>query len=313
MISQSLARVIRRFFSYVLGLGISLVVGRLLGLFYGVCSRPIVTLRSIPQNWWRYAVCVDLTHAAELIPGYAAFSPSVAERVPLPDIVPVVRTFWPLTNRHLELPTWIRFLFAITMTLTLALWFLPAYLYRFSLKSTSVLLAPLAYSARRVSHGDLALRDRLDDLLVGASEQLQRWWAGLTLAVALGSIVVTALRPSWAQLFPSLDGSASPAVLSALQYLYLPTWDGVIQIKLWHIVRGANAVLLFVVYFYADKASRRLEAGVWTTKQIEYWLDSLFATQWLLSAYLWFCGLIAFWRFMHEPGFWPSVELQLLP
>ncbi len=216
-----------------------------------ILRHPLTTLSAIPGNWRRVALATDLHHPPELVPGIEksdAYSDSqfsevfhwaqAAIRKPTLGL--------PGSPRVIVIP-----LRRIVFGVLLAVWFVPALLYRWSLKSTSVVYFPLLWAAFKGRRGENTAAQRVETIATDQWERIIRWYAGFVLIflTILPAVLAAPLQPIIAR------------VQSALGVELVDFWLFTGQIKLWHLVRGFNAVITMALFLFVDKALRRIKHG----------------------------------------------------
>ena len=292
------------FFLYVL------VLIPLYCLWLRVTSTVIVLLRrsqmvfrEIPKNWRRYAVAIDVLHPPEALPGLELLPD---DHHPMSDL-----RFSDILARIFKGETWpsIDWIIAIVVsTLTCVSWFLPSFLFRFSLKSTSIVYSPFIWVVQSHVGESLTGREYIHDIQTGKLERLQRWYAWLIVVMSAASLAVTAL-PIVAVHNLYTDGGD---VLRVLLDLFIPTNGLVLTFKGWHLARLANALIVLYLFFHADRASRRIESGRWSDDQVKGRIELTRRIQMGLALYTMFCTISRLVQF----AIWeklPSVEFQFLP
>lgn len=208
-----------------------------------ILRHPLPTLGAIPGNWRRVALATDLHHAPEIVPGIEK-----AGAVSLFRFTDVFSRFRTMT-RASELPWVTRAIVSIMLGVAFVFWYLPALLYRWSLKSTTLVYFPLlwaAFKSRRV--GDTAAQ-RLETIATDQAERVVRWyaWFVLILLTIVPAVLAAPLQPIIAP------------VQSALGVDVIDFWLFTGQIELWHVVRVVNSVITVGLFLFADKALRRIK------------------------------------------------------
>lgn len=254
------------------------------------------TLCSIPGNWRRYALALDMHHPPEPLPGLELSG----NEHPL---------------RNMRLTTAVKSLANINWPLRIVcgviffpVIYLPSFLYRFSLKSTSLVYLPFVWIIHSHVGESLSGKEHLNDIETGKLERLQRWYAGLIVATSVASLAVTTL-PIVVLHNIYTDGGD---VVRVLLDLFIPTNGLVVTFKGWHLARLANAAIVLYLFFHADKASRRIASGRWTDEQVKGRIELTRHIQMALALYTMFCTLSRLVQF----AIWdklPPVEFQFFP
>lgn len=119
---------------------------RIIATLNGLLASPAATVKGIPGNWWSQVLCLDSLHPPEVLPGsidYERRQGYVSELQPFRFVLEKLR----IRLVGESLISWKRvsapIYFALLAPYLLAA--IPAYIYRFSLKGTSLLLAPMIW------------------------------------------------------------------------------------------------------------------------------------------------------------------------
>ncbi|MBZ5523693.1 MAG: hypothetical protein LAP21_15775 [Acidobacteriia bacterium] len=126
-------------------------------------------------------------------------------------------------------------------------WFLPALLYRYSLKATAIVYLPIIWILHDSLVNTATFRHKLEDILEAPIERVKRWYSGfviLFLAIA-PAVVYFTLHNWWQQLMRWLG--THPQILVLLSP-FLPTEPAGLNIKGCHLARGVNAALTIPLY-----------------------------------------------------------------
>ncbi|KAF0246452.1 MAG: hypothetical protein FD180_716 [Planctomycetota bacterium] len=243
------------------------VVATLLGAF----TSPVATLEAIPRNWYRVAMCVDALHPPELVPGLELSGIGAGFR--FRDVVPS------MTNGT----SWLqRFLAAVLVCITALAW-LPAVLYRYSLKATSIFYAPLVWVVRSATSKHLL---DLEDIAHSAPEKAKRVYSLIVIVI---TIVPILLYSWWANLVHGWESHIDPSFLRHFVFVRF-------EIDLWHVARFAGAILTLGLYFFADWAHRRSAHGSpcppGVFKEV---VRTVTLVRGLITLYVLACGLWVLW------------------
>ena len=186
---------------------------------------------------------------------------------------------------------------------------MPSFIYRLSLKATSLIYIPFLWIIQGHLGENISVRSAIRDRLEGAFERLSWWYA-------LGVIVITLLTVILQELLPAatlgwLVDKSGP-VTRVLMDIFVPTnWEKV-TFKGWHIARAANAGIYLWLFYYTDKARRRLEDSDWTESKVMQTFLNCKRVQVFLSMYTMACALSRVIKF----AIWatlPPVRFQIWP
>ena len=299
--------------SLFLGLiSVSFLLMRALATIVSVFTQsPAITLRAIPYNWRQLTWATDFFHPPEVMPGIETIEDDAPEYLLLLRSYSFTKMWTPFyaaldnsTRAH-----WIatRILVASLAIFICFLWFLPAFLFRLSVKSTSLVYWPLIYVVNK-PFSDLSPRETIADLTKGKIDFIRRIVAvlilflhGISIAMLMSSIVVL----NW------LYQSGGP-VVKVLFDIFLPT-DGLhFTMKLWHVAQIANALIVIGLWLYADIASRRIDGGHWQEGTVKRVIGLLQTIQALLTIYTVSCTLAILLRYK----LWellPPIDFQFFP
>lgn len=272
--------------------------------------RPHKAIVAVPRNWMRYCLATDISHPPEVIPG---LEQEMAEGGH-PEAVDL-RFGEFIGYSDLKYRTnWDKDLFLV-LGAVIAI-YVPAYLFRLSLKSTSIVYAPFLFIIRgytsETMSADEYIKERSEDRIV----QLQ-WWYSLLIflvtATTITSTVIASLSLHWVYTNDS-------AIFEFLRAQYLLTDGEKIVIKGWPLARLANCAIVVWLSFYASRARLRLESGRWTSEEVKNTFERWRFTQIVLSLYTITCSMIWLIRyalsirdFSWLLNWLDSIRFQLLP
>ena len=201
-------------------------------------SHPLLGLRSLPDNWRRTLLVIDVKHPPELVPGLGS-SVKIAD-------------FQGLLDDMRSGEIWERIFSAIM----LFIFFLPAMLYRWSMKSTCWFYWPLVYLLSEQKwleeHGP---KNLLSDLHDGLSERLRRLVASFVFVFMVATTFYDPLKCTIQDSY-----SNAPALF------YLMAFD-LSLLAPWQLCSVVSAFCTLVILLYGDVAYR-----AWILRQKE---DSL--------------------------------------
>jgi hypothetical protein len=194
--------------------------------------------RALPTNWSRTLFSTDCAHPPELVPGYTG-----------QDSFNFTWMYEQYRSKREFDDVW------LLNSIQIVSYFLPAYLYRLSIKSTFWLYWPLAYIANGAADETrpAVLFDRLAATPYG-------WFSALVAAVSLGAFVV--LNAHIAQLWPSLHVALQVAAVEFLFQL-----DYASQ-KPWVLLGLASSVIALVLFLWAGYLRPEFKHGAIDNKQM---------------------------------------------
>ncbi len=210
---------------------------RFLSTVVWLVRRPLYTLREVPQNWFRQAVCTDFAHAPEVVP-LEAVKGKELDLIYFTDVTEVIGSErgWPKV-------------FVVVLFLPYVLFgWLPSLIYRISFKATCVVYAPLIWVTHLTLQNPLPLKARLERITKGELEKVRRW---LSYVVIGGVIVKLALILGWVEL--KYFQSWFPSSRIADSFVMADRWPW------WQFTLFTEALLTFCVFYFADAAITRIE------------------------------------------------------
>lgn len=198
---------------------------------------PLQTLAGVPSNWFELAFCADVTRAPELVPGIHASHD---------EDLPKIEQTWEHLRR--ETVGW-RFVLAASLLPILLFGWLPAWLYRWSIKSTAIVWLPLLWAVGPVGRGsaDLLTRtnEHLSDIREGIAYRISLALSIGTIAAGLGKLVLVAEWNRWQETWTRL----APRLLDALV--------APMTVYPWQLAALLNAVIAWALFLWADGVRRR--------------------------------------------------------
>lgn len=240
--------------------------------------HPLATFGAIPGNWRRVALATDLHHPPEIVPGIEKADVDSSYRFAMVLYLLLVSAKVP----HIAFPRIPGVVIApiawIGSGIFFVIWFVPALIYRWSLKSTSFVYFPLLWAAFTSRRGQDTVAQRLETIATDQTERLVRWYAGFVLIflTILPVVLAAPLQPTIAR------------VQSALSVELFDFWLFTGRIKLWHLVRVINAVITMGLFVFADKALRRIKYGRPHSDQVVHRvIGTCLYVRGFLGVYLW--------------------------
>ena len=253
-------------------------VARLLATILTVLRHPILSLRSIPSNWFRTTFCVDVCCPLEVVPGYEAAG--IDDSLKLSMVMPQLS--FEMGGFKSEPP--VRRIAIIILLLAfggilivghLALIFIPCLIYRWSLKATCLIYSPLLWvvstTFRKIDDVTLALR-RLRE------SDLYRVTVCYSVCVVLAFSLKIFLMIQWDTFAEWWNATKLSQFLSIY---VVPA-----AVPVWQIAACVNGVLAIALFIFVGAALRRIgHTDSWPEGTIETILRSTTFVRWLLTVY----------------------------
>ena len=203
-----------------------------------VFRHPVASVTAIPANWFQIAFCMDSRRAPELIPDVDS-SNDDDEYLPL-----TFATAWGVVRDEPKL-RWK----PIPLIVFIGLWYGPSIIYRWSLKSTTLVYLPLVWAATVSRNDALSIRQRLAGIMTSEIERVTRWYSAYVL------IVRTAIPFAFAVQLQSVIHALNEFIGPEL----VDYWLFMGNVHAWHVARTVSAAITFALFFAADSALRRLD------------------------------------------------------
>ena len=230
------------------------VLFRPLAIALTAIRHPLNSIRAVPGNWARTVLATDFHHPPEILPE--------AESTRGQLLAPAYRFSTFVKGFREELPkrdlSWSA---KSAMVLVGILWFVPAALYRYSLKATAVIYLPFLWILHDSLVDASTLKYKLEDIAHSPLEQLKRWYSGCVIVFLLvvPSLIYFTINQWWQQLSDWLNRLHPPVV--ALLSAFLPTAPSGLHLEAWHVARAFNAVLTLVLLQWVYSKLRQIERG----------------------------------------------------
>lgn len=224
---------------YMLASAIVGIALRVSGTVYCAVRMPLYTLQEAPRNWFRQTLCTDFMHPPEIVP-LEIVKGNPSEYLLFTDI---------LRLRRNKSPIAILLTYIVSSPLVL-LGHLPSAIYRVSFKATSLVYAPFVWAAHATTRSNLPLKLRLERITKGELEKVRRgvsWIVISVLAAKAGLYLGLADPKTLTEKF---------ATARAAELFMVPSgWPW------WQLTLATDAVLTFILLFFADAALARLEGA----------------------------------------------------
>jgi hypothetical protein len=249
-------------------------------------QQPWVTLKTIPTNWFRITFAMDVSCPPEKIPGHSEENLSKDMRKLYEETNHVL--LWPL--RILGWPS----MFAI--------FYLPALIYRWSLKATSIIYSPLVFVAHSTFSESKDLRTKLELIKRGDLSRIRVWYGVIAIAAFLVKLVLMMNLPGFADWWNGHPVSR-----------FLAIYVAPAEIPKWQLAELGNSVLAIGSMLFARHALLRYELQhPWPEVPVKSLLGFVSALRWLLALYAIVCtGYITMNAAQHWR--WPALGEKWIP
>lgn len=219
--------------------------------------HPILTLSSIPGNWYKVTFCLDSHHVPEVVSGYETLGKR--ELFKLTEMMRFMR------SRRLLIPLYVPFGLLL---------FLPPLLYRWSLKATSIVYTPLLW----ITHGTFRRMDNVrDELRKIRTNEISHVTICYSALVILLLAVKIAIMTLWAEFAVWLNSSA----LGRFSSIYVAP----AELPIWQVASFVNASLAFGLFLFTDTVES------WPDEYIERLLRLATFVRGILTCYTITCGV----------------------
>ncbi len=227
---------------------------KILATLFTVLQKPLYSIKEIPYNWFRIAFAIDLIDPPELIPGI--------ENCDFHDELPK-SIKWSVLGRRMfstikstKLRNFSSFLIFSPVIIVYCFMYLPAFLYRFSLKSTTLIYFPLIWLIGGKNQKQKNIKLIVDDLLDSKYERLKYYFSWFAIFVL--TIFPLCLSFYWQNLINILSGKEVLIYFFPLE-----------QIGSWHITRFVSALITIILIIFADKLRIRLNHPDYSLGQVK--------------------------------------------
>lgn len=239
--------------------------------------EPITAMRAIPKNWARVNLSMDSFFPPELIPEHPSVTFGLLVRAgSVHELIGKVFQYGPL--------------------------FLPALLYRWSLKATSIIYAPLVFVAYSTFREVPDLRTKLDLIRRGDLSRIRAAYGVVAIAVFLVKLM---LMMKWTGFVVWWNGNP----ISEFVALYVAP----AEIPKWQIAEVANSVLAVGTMLFARHALLRYELNhPLPEKPVRQLLGFVSGLRWMLALYAIVC--VGYITMREARGWhWPALGGKWLP
>jgi len=204
-----------------------------------VVKSPVASVVAIPTNWWRVVGCIDTLHPPETLPGYLVSEHNRWKKELLVNpIEPFVET---IREKRSGLEYWIVLPFILSIIMFFLV--LPAIVYRWSLKGSSLIYLPLLWVVRASAGGDI--KRRLNDICELSFQKFRRWFGFVVIVFLMSKLFAIKM---WQTL--------NDAWLHVDPYGFLTLFVAPIDFPRWQLASATNGLLAWVALFIAEAALR---------------------------------------------------------
>lgn len=175
---------------------------KILATLFTVLQKPLYSIKEIPYNWFRIAFAIDLINPPELVPGYENYDFHLKFLNNIKWSVSGRKVLSTITSR--EHASFSILLASSPAYITYLLLYLSAFLYRFSLKSTTLIYFPLIWLIGGTNQKQKNIKLIVDDLLDSKYERLKYYFSWFAIFVL--TVFPLCLSFYWQNLINILSG-----------------------------------------------------------------------------------------------------------
>ena len=296
------------YFPMIISISFLSIFSRIVSTGRYLFMMPVYTINNIPRNWKRIVFCVDLHHPPEALPGIERIKGReivLARRIAITKFYKQVKSE-PIVNwKNDDMAQIIlKPLFAIVAFIFVnSIVYFPSLLYRWSLKSTSLIWSPLLWIISSARKSGLP-RVQLESICEFAMYKVMRVFS---IFVAVAFLWKIFLLLNWYKIEEYVGDAPWGDV--AMRYI-APD-----QLPLWQLAGGINAVLAWLLYLWADaqlKAIRFDHPNRTAEATITWQLATITVIRNTFALYTAACTLYI--TVSIATNFrWPPIEIILLP
>ena len=287
-------------------IGLLSISTRIFATITGLLKHPIITITNIPTNWKRVALYTDFLHPLEIIPGLeakiAAWKRYKYDFSYHPEIIPVfeVKTLDQfLFSEYFDRIVWEKLkrgniidrTISLSALFSILFVYVPVLIYRWSLKSTSVVYVPLIYLSQ-LSYKPNAPKQRAKQIL---KQKFQLVWAigGAIICLTLLPILLATFT-NWLANY-TIEGSWTRAIINF--FTFVPVMER------WNVVRLACAIITVLMFVIAKKfidatqssSNHNSPVSTFIIDLTDFSLRTLNLIRGIGVLYIITCTLIIFW------------------
>jgi len=304
------------------------IVIRFSATLWSVLSEPIQAFQAIPKNWARITLATDFFHGPEYIPGHPRLGSGLAffNRFKASAGFVVIYILSPfaiiaLLFRNKLLLSLIehinaesgsslfdsndiisqRILRTFEPIIVIAM-FLPSLAYRWSLKATSIVYAPLVFVAHSTFHKAINLNAKLDYIRRGDLPRIRVAYGILLVCLFLLKLLLASMWDGF------VDWWRGNAISEFVALYVVPN-----EIPKWQLAEVFNSILAIITMFFARYALLRIDLGQpWPEQPVRRFLGFCAGLRWVLAVYSIVCvGYITIREAQH--WHWPTIGTKWVP
>lgn len=279
---------------------------------YGVVRWPLRSLTSLPKNWRRQVLAIDLAHPPEMVPGIQTHSRHLADPgewrdlVSLQELSLIMAKYLRKAVEDQDPDHFSRAMIYATYFAgpLLLLGYVPALAYRWSFKATSIVYIPLIWVARTTLQKGLTLKAWLQQIKKNDEfEKVVRGWSAIVLPVLV-------LKGLYLLDWITLATVTEKIPVGKLTEIYLMPE----AFPWWQYAALTNALLTFGLLYIASWALPRIEGEnpLWKPRTVEGLVQGVTFTRGVFSLYS--IGAVLYVFVVESFGLpWPALGTKILP
>ena len=252
---------------------------RVCATIVGAVRSPVAAVSAVPKNWFRVTATIDSLVTPELVPDHPHDAFSAA------------------TSDLRRATSYERVWAFITLPI-----FLPAFFYRWSLKATSIIYAPLVFVAYSTFSEGADLRTKLELIKRGDLSRIRVWYGVIAIAAFLVKLVLMMHLPGFADWWNGHPVSR-----------FLALYVAPAEIPKWQLAELANSLLAIGAMLFARRALLGYELQhPWPEVPVKRLLGFVSGLRWVLALYAILCtGYITMRAAQH--WHWPMLGEKWIP
>lgn len=273
---------------------------------------PIDGLRSLPGNWWKQCMCLDLAVSPTFLPEPDDSEASIDNEMLLPNkAYRVYRILF--DDRKSRSITLIAFLGVIIDT---AIVFFPAFAYRWSIKSTAIVWLPFLWAQRVMKNADQTWEQFFRIYVDIWKPQLIALYSTVLLVLFIIKYLLMGFRihiamtkENFIQVLAANGFEIGPGSLTELLIALIRPG----AIPLWQIAATINSILSILLWWkIREWLAHYKHNDPPADSTVNCWMSTLKYVQRLLTSYSIVCNFILFWHIAKKLPV-PEVGSALFP
>jgi hypothetical protein len=175
--------------------------------------------------------------------------------------------------------------------------FVPAFIYRFSVKSTALIYLPLLWVIRSSTRPNGDFRQWFELQRRDVLEAWRRWYSiGSTFVLfAVPLWLFLFVNDMWTSLLQTVTKNQDPTVRAATALFVFLTPD-TITFRSWHLARLANLFLTLWLWVYIERTAVRMAFQPTNERRIEHIISGALLLRGLLGLFVIACNLLILGR-----------------